>query len=101
MKNGFCDTLLKINNIYDIMDYNVLTLSFCGVYFFIINNNLYNEIYKLKQMNCDLQNTVEKLKYELLNKKELTIEPEIDELPGLEAPRIPSYNDLILIDRND
>ena len=103
MKNGFCDTLLKINNIYDIMNYNVMTLSICGVYFFFINNNLYNEIYKLKQKNCDLQNTVEKLKYELskINKKELTIEPDIDELPGLEAPRLPSQNDLVLIDREN
>ena len=42
------------------MNYNVMTLSFCGVYFFFINNNLYNEIYKLKQNNFDLQNTLEK-----------------------------------------
>ena len=99
MKNGFYDTLLNINNYNDIMN-SILTLSFCGVYFFFINNNLYNELYKLKQKNCDLQNTVEKLKYDLsiINKKELTIEPEIDELPGLEAPCVSSYNDLILID---
>ena len=65
--------------------------------------NLYNEIYKLKQKNCDLQNTVEKLKYDLsiINKKELTIEPEIDELPGLEAPCVSIYNDLILIDHEN
>ena len=102
MKNGFYDTLLNINNYNDIMN-SILTLSFCGVYFFFINNNLYNEIYKLKQKNCDLQNTVEKLKYDLsiINKKELTIEPEIDELPGLEAPCVSIYNDLILIDHEN
>ena len=101
MRSGFYDTLLKINNIYDIMDYNVLTLSFCGIYFFYINNTLYNEINKLKKKNCDLQNKIEKLKYDLSKKKELTIEPEIDESPGLETPRVPSQNDLILIDRDN
>ena len=94
MRSGFYDTLLKINNIYDIMDYNVLTLSFCGIYFFYINNTLYNEIVKLKKKNCDLQNTIEKLKYDLSKKKELTIE-------SLEAPRVPSQNDLVLIDREN
>ena len=101
MKSGFYDTLLKINNIYDIMDYNVLTLSFCGIYFFYINNSLYNEINKLKKKNCDLQNKIERLKYDLskVNKIELTIEP--DESPGLESPRVPSQNDLVLIDREN
>ena len=97
MRSGFYDTLLKINNMYDIMDYNVLTLSFCGIYFFYINNALYNQIYKLKKTNCDLQNTIERLKYDLSKKKELTIEP--DELS--EAPRVPSQNDLVLIDREN
>jgi len=101
MRSGFYDTLLKINNIYDIMDYNVLTLSFCGIYFFYINNSLHNEINKLKKKNCDLQNTIEKLKYDLSKKKELTIEPDLDESPGLEAPRVPSQNDLVLIDREN
>ena len=97
MRSGFYDTLLKINNIYDIMDYNVLTLSFCGIYFFYINNGLHNKINKLKKKNCDLQNTIERLKYDLSKKKELTIEP--DESP--EAPRVPSLNDLVLIDREN
>ena len=101
MRSGFYDTLLKINNIYDIMDYNVLTLSFCGIYFFYINNSLHNEINKLKKKNCDLQNKIERLKYGLSKKKELTIEPDIDESPGLEAPRVPSQNDLVLIDREN
>ena len=101
MRSGFYDTLLKINNIYDIMDYNVLTLSFCGIYFFYINNSLHNEINKLKKKNCDLQNKIERLKYDLskVNKIELTIEPE--ESPGLESPRVPSQNDLVLIDREN
>ena len=97
MRSGFYDTLLKINNIYDIMDYNVLTLSFCGIYFFYINNTLYNEINKLKKKNCDLQNTIERLKYDLSKKKELTIEPD----ESSEAPRVPSQNDLVLIDREN
>ena len=97
MRSGFYDTLLKINNIYDIMDYNVLTLSFCGIYFFYINNSLHNEINKLKKKNCDLQNTIEKLKYDLSKKKELTIEPD----ESLEAPRVPIQNDLVLIDREN
>ena len=97
MKSGFYDTLLKINNMYDIMDYNVLTLSFCGTYFFYINNSLHTEINKLKKKNCDLQNKIERLKYDLSKKKELTIEPD----ESLEAPRVPSQNDLVLIDREN
>ena len=95
MKSGFYDTLLKINNIYDIMDYNVLTLSLCGIYFFYINNALQNEINILKKRNCYLQNTIEKLKYNLSKKKELTIEPD----ESSEASRVPNH-DLVLIDRD-
>ena len=107
MKNGFYDTLLKINNIYDIMDYNILTLTFCGIYFFYINNALYNEINILKKRNCYLQYTIEKLKYDLSKKKELTIEPETDELPNsdthINLHPVPTWSEseLILIDRDN
>tara|TARA_Y100001938_G_C8059904_1_gene416603 strand:+ start:512 stop:805 length:294 start_codon:yes stop_codon:yes gene_type:complete len=97
MRSGFYDTLLKINNIYDIMDYNILTLSFCGIYFFYINNALQNEINILKKRNSYLQNTIERLKYNLSKKKELTIEPD----ESSETPRVPSQNDLVLIDRDN
>jgi len=79
---------------------NIILLTLTGVSVFIINYRFYNKIHKLQSTNRDLQNKIEKLKYNL-SKKELTIEPTINEYAGPEAPRVSVCNDLILINREN
>jgi beta-lactamase regulating signal transducer with metallopeptidase domain len=79
---------------------NIILLTLTGVSVFIINYRFYNKIHKLQSTNRDLQNKIEKLKYEL-SKKELTINSDTIVSPGPEAPRVSVCNDLILINREN
>ena len=78
-ENNGVVSLIEINCETDFVAKNEVFISFCKEVSLI---NLQN--------NSDLSK---------VNKIELTIEP--DESPGLESPRVPSQNDLVLIDRED